>query len=96
METREYIWAIKIEKKDIDTYQTETPVCPHCGFTSVDLEGFLDETSGDDQCTECGKWYSWESERTIEFFTWEIDWLEKWKKYNRDKINSARLKERGL
>ena len=78
-----------MDKKEIDTYQTCTPICPHCGATYTDLEGFLNETSGDDQCIECGKWYSWESERTIEFFTRKIDWLEKWKRYNRARIQHA-------
>ena len=80
-----------MNKEEIDTFQTDTPVCPWCGATSVDLEGFLDETEGDDQCSECGRWYSWESESQIQFFTREIDWLEKWKKYNRCKIQQTQF-----
>jgi|LGOV01.1.fsa_nt_gb hypothetical protein len=84
------------DKDEIDTYQTDTPVCPHCGATYTDLVGFLDETSGDDQCIECGKWYSWESEYTVEFYTRKIDWLKKWKNYNRDQIRKAQLRLRGI
>ena len=85
-----------MNKEEIETYRTDTPVCPRCGFTSVDLEGFLDETGGNDQCTECGNWYSWESERTIEFYTREIDWLEMWRKYNISQIRLAELAEHGI
>lgn len=85
-----------MNNKYIDTFQKDSPVCPYCGATSTDLEGFLDETTGDDLCSECGKWYSWDAEYYVKFFTREIDWLEKWKEYNRDQINSVRLRERGL
>jgi len=81
-----------MDKEVIDTYQTDTPVCPHCGATSVDLEGFMDETSGDDQCYECGKWYHWESESSIQFYTRKTDWLKMWEKYNQHKISLTKLK----
>jgi|LGOV01.1.fsa_nt_gb transcription elongation factor Elf1 len=77
--------------KEIDTYQTNRPVCPHCGATSTDLVVFLDENYGNNRCIECGKWYSWKSD--IRFFTDKIDWLERWRIYNRDQILTVMLRE---
>ena len=78
---------------EIDTWQTDDPTCPWCGYVDSDSDDYyLKKTEGKEQCDNCGGWFSWESERTITFYTRKTDWVEEWNNYNRTKIQIAELR----
>jgi DNA-directed RNA polymerase subunit RPC12/RpoP len=62
-----------LNSNDNEIIQSDTPVCPYCGFVSTDLKGFLDKTSGIYRCTECSKLYSWTFEYEVHFYTQKYD-----------------------
>ncbi len=81
--------------EEIDTDCTYYPTCPHCGFVDTDAEGYYDDENidnGREQCTECGKWFTWILEVNPSFWTKKVDWVEEWKNYNRTHIQIADLK----
>lgn len=60
---------INMNEDEIDTWQTDNPTCPYCGYEYQDMEGFIDGTDGKEQCVECGKLLKWEAEYSVSFFT---------------------------
>lgn len=79
---------------EIDTWQTDDPTCPWCGYVDSDSDDYyLKKTEGKQQCDNCGRWFSWDAEYSVSFYTRKIDWVEEWKNYNRDQVRLACLRK---
>ncbi len=81
--------------EEIDTDCTFSPTCPHCGFVDTDAEGYYNDENTDhgrEQCTECNKWFTWILEVNPSFWTKKVDWVNEWKRYNKEQVQMADLK----
>ena len=58
--------------EEFETWREEEIICPYCGYKYDDSWEFLGgewETSGEEECAECGKNFEWDSECDIKYST---------------------------
>ena len=73
------------------TTQTDEIVCPFCGYEFEESFNYLYAEVV--ECENCTRRFELETTETITYTTRKIDWLQRWKAYNREQIYRAEWHE---
>lgn len=88
------MWGIEMD--EIDHEFTDQITCPFCGVEDGDSwECLPNETDlGYIECYNCGRTFSAIREVSVTYTTYEIDWLEEWKRMNDRTVRQHEADER--